>query len=127
MELHKSHPDQTEKIPVDDAAWQPEVLEGAQEAADLPSDFDLEEVWYWFHSRLKALGHLGHDDARLATLLNWNDVTVGDALHAARLHIDRQSSEGAARQTHLEYLTADYMARQVLEEESIPSPELHPA
>ena len=127
MELQKPHTAQTDDSPVEDTAWQPELLEGAQQAADLPSDFDLEEVWYWFHSRLKALGELGHDDARLATLLNWNDVTVGDALRAARLHIDQQSSEGAARQSHLEYLTAEYMARHVLEEESIPSPELHPA
>ena len=127
MELH---PKQTGTLPeklTEDSAWQPEVLNGVQDALDLPSDFDLAEVWYWFHSRLKALGDLNHDDARLTALMNWNGGTVGDALHAARLHVNQLDEESAVRQVHMEFLTAEYLARHVLEKKTIPSTALRPA
>lgn len=126
MKLQPEHAETQTPNPTEDASWQPEVLDGAPAVRDLPADLDLEEVWYWFHSRLRALGELSHDDARLAAVLNWNEDTVGDALRTARLSIDQQE-EGAARQAHLEYLTAEFLTRHVLEEESIPSPEPRPA
>ena len=111
----------------EDAAWQPEVLDGALDDQDIPSDFDLDEVWRWFHSRLKALGGLSHDDARLTALLNWNEITLGDALRAARLHVNQEDGDWEAMRAHLEYMTSEYLARQVLEKEAIPAPELHSA
>lgn len=113
--------------PAEEIAWQPEVLDGSALAEDIPADLDLSEVWYWLHSRLKALGKLSHDDARLTALLNWNDVTVSDALQSARLHINQLDEEEEIRQAHLEFLTAEFLARQVLEKEPIPSRELRPA
>jgi hypothetical protein len=116
-----------EEGPAEQIAWQPEVLDGSGLAENIPADLDLAEVWYWLHSRLRALGEMPHDDARLTALLNWNDVTVSDALQAARLHINQLDEEGETRQAHLEFLTAEFLARQVLEKEPIPSRELRPA
>lgn len=127
MDLPKEKIQTPNEAPAEEIAWQPEILDGAATADQLPADFDLAEVWYWFHSRLKALGGLSHDDARLTARLNWSEGTVSDALRAARLHISQLDEEGAIRQAHLEYLTAEFLARQVLEKESIPAPELHPA
>jgi hypothetical protein len=127
MKPQSDHNNPSTESAVEETTWRPEVLDGAIEEHELPSDFDLDEVWHWFHSRLKALGHLSHDDARLTALLNWNDITVGEALRTARLHVNQVDEEGEVRQAHLEYLTAEYLARQVLEKESIPAPELHPA
>lgn len=127
MELLREKTDLTTEGPSEEIAWQPEVLDGAELADGIPADLDLAEVWYWLHARLKALGEMSHDDARLTALLNWNDVTVSDALRAARLHASQEDAENTAHRTHLEFLTAEFLARQVLEEESIPSPELRPA
>ena len=126
MKLHEEHNEAQTRNQTEDASWRPEVLEGALAAEELPADFDLDEVWYWFHSRLRALGNLSHDDARLTAVLNWNEIMVGDALRTARLSLDQQE-EGAERQAHLEYLTAEFLTRHVLQEESIPSPKLKPA
>lgn len=127
MELLSDKTELAVEGPAEEIAWQPEVLDGCALAESIPADLDLAEVWYWLHSRLKALGELSHDDARLTALLNWNDVTVSDALHAARLHVNKLDEEEAIRQAHLEFLTAEYLARQVLEKEAIPSRELRPA
>lgn len=127
MEVLKHHNEAPEESRAEAVAWQPEVLAGAAEACDLPADFDLSEVWYWLHSRLRALGELSHDDARLTALLNWNEITVADAVHAARLQNQSADGEEQAVQVHLEFLTAEYLARQVLEDDTIPTPELHPA
>lgn len=127
MKLHKQETELAEEGPAEEIAWRPEVLDGSALTEDIPADLDLEEVWYWLHSRLRALGEMSRDDARLTALLNWNGMTVSDALHAARLHINRLDEEGETRQAHLEFLTAEFLARQVLEKESIPSRELRPA
>lgn len=108
------------------ASWQPEVLEGATDFPEFPVDLDLAEVWFWLHSRLRALGKLDHDLARLVALLTWNKKTVHDALYAARLEINQTEEEGITRQTHLEFLTAEYLAHLALEDTSIPSTGLHP-
>lgn len=122
--LEKNEPRTDELIAVE-PTWQPLVLDSA--LANLPPDFDLSEVWQWFHARLRALGGLSHDDARLAALLNWNERTIGDALHAARVHKGEWEGEGSAVQAHLEFTTAEYLARRALREEPIPAPELRPA
>ena len=109
------------------AAWQPEVLEGTTDFSEYPTDLDLAEVWFWLHSRLRALGKLDPDLARLVALLTWNKQTVHDALYAARLEINQTEEEGTTRQTHLEFLTAEYLAHLALEDTSIPSAGLHPA
>ena len=127
MEALKHSKELQEESRTEALNWQPEVLAGAAEVRDLPADFDLSEVWYWLHSRLRALGELSHDDARLTALLNWNEVTVADAVHAARLQNKSADGEEQAVQVHLEFLTAEYLARQLLEEDTIPAPELHPA
>ncbi|MEE4218403.1 MAG: hypothetical protein V2I48_12390 [Xanthomonadales bacterium] len=127
MKLLIQKTERAEEGPAEEIAWQPEVLHGPALPEDIPADLDLEEVWYWLHSRLRALGEMSRDDARLTALLNWNGVTVSDALHAARLHINQMDEEGEARQAHLEFLTADFLARQALEKEPIPTRELRPA
>ena len=127
MEALKHSKELQEESRTEALNWQPEVLAGAAEVRDLPADFDLSEVWYWLHSRLRALGELSHDDARLTALLNWNEVTVAAAVHAARLQNKSADGEEQAVQVHLEFLTAEYLARQLLEEDTIPAPELHPA
>lgn len=127
MKLLRKLADSATQGPTEDISWQPEVLDGSALSDGIPADLDLAEVWYWLHARLKALGDMSHDDARLTALLNWNDVTVGDALRAARLHADQEYAENTAHQAHLEFLTAEFLARQVLGEEPIPSPELRPA
>jgi len=127
MELLSNKTEPAVEGPAEEISWRPEVLDGCALAECIPADLDLEEVWYWLHSRLKALGELSHDDARLTALLNWNDVTVSDALHAARLHVNKLDEEEAIRQAHLEFLTAEFLARQILEKEDIPSRELRPA
>lgn len=127
MEALKHSKELQEESRTEALNWQPEVLAGAAEVRDLPADFDLSEVWYWLHSRLRALGELSHDDARLTALLNWNEFTVADAVHAARLQNKSADGEEQAVQVHLEFLTAEYLARQLLEEDTIPAPELHPA
>jgi hypothetical protein len=91
-----------------------------------PGDIDLDEVWYWLHARLRALGGLSHGSVRLAALLHWNPPSLGRAMHAARLEIDREE-EGSTRQVHLEFLTAEFLAREALERQTIPAPELHSA
>ena len=111
----------------EEAAWRPEILLGSAGEAELPTDLDLDEVWYWFHSRLRALGELGQDGARLTAMLTWNGEVVGDALRAARVEVNQLQEEDKTRQVHLEFLTAEYLARLVLELQSIPSPELRPA
>lgn len=127
MEVSKKHKDDRPAELIEVPAWQPEVLEGVSGSCDLPADFDLDEVWHWFHARLKALGELSYDDARLTALLNWNETTVGDALRAARLQDKDLDAEDTAMRAHLEFLTAEFMARHTLEEETIPAPELRPA
>lgn len=127
MKLLTQETELAEEGPAEEIAWQPEVLDGSGMAENIPADLDLAEVWYWLHSRLKALGELSHDDARLTALLNWNDVTVSDALQSARLHINQLDEEEEIRQAHLEFLTAEFLARQILEKEPIPSRELRPA
>jgi len=127
MELLSDKTKLAEEGPTEEIAWRPEVLDGNAISDKVPADLDLDEVWYWLHSRLKALGELTHDDARLTALLNWNDVTVSDALRAARLHVNQLDEEETIRQAHLEYLTAEFLARHILEKESIPSSELRPA
>ena len=127
MELLRKKKDLVTEGPIEEVAWLPEVLDGSALTDGTPADLDLAEVWYWLHARLKALGEMSHDDARLTALLNWNDVTVSDALRAARLHADREDAENTAHRAHLEFLTAEFLARQVLGEEAIPSPELRPA
>ena len=112
---------------VDEADWQPEVLDGSANHVETPVDLDLAEVWYWFHSRLKALGDLDHDNARLMALLTWNEATVSRAVYAARLEVNQLEDEGVARRSHLEYLAAEYMARLVLKNTAIPAPELRSA
>ena len=127
MKLLNDKTELLEEGPTEEIAWKPEVLDGSAISENIPADLDLDEVWYWLHSRLKALGELSHDDARLTALLNWNALTVSDALRAARLHVNQLDEEDATRQAHLEYLTAEYLARHILEKESIPSSELRPA
>jgi hypothetical protein len=106
--------------------WQPELLQGDATPAASPGDLDLHEVWYWLHARLRALGDLNHDTARLVALLHWNPSSLGRAMHAARLEIDRDE-DGGTRQVHLEFLTAEYLAREALERQAIPAPELRSA
>lgn len=106
-------------------SWQPHVLNSGK--GELPADFDLAEVWQWFHARLRAIGELSHDDARLAALLNWNDRTILVALHAARLHYGEWDGERDALQAQLEFTTAEFLARQALDEEPIPTPEIRSA
>lgn len=125
MESLEQHVTNTDEPVATAPSWKPEVLDSAKSA--LPADFDLSEVWQWFHARLRALGELSHDDARLIALLNWNDRTIRNALHAARLHYGEWNGETDALQTQLEFTTAEYLARQVLIEEPIPAPELRPA
>lgn len=127
MKPLKTHEIASSEVSSAEAAWRPEILEGSTGEADLPADLDLAEVWYWFHSRLRALGELGHDGARLTALLTWNGEVVGDALRAARVEVNQLQEEDKTRQVHLEFLTAEYLARLVLEQQSIPSTELHPA
>ena len=123
----RSQPREDIQAPTNESAsWQPEVLRGEASPAVAPVDVDLDEVWYWLHARLRALGGLGRDSAHLAALLNWNPTSLGRAMHAARLEIDREE-EGGTRQVHLEFLTAEYLAREALEQQSIPSPELRTA
>lgn len=105
----------------ENTAWRPEVLEGLASETNDPPDLDLSEVWSWLHARLRAIGALEHDPARLVALLTWNETAVDDALHAARLEINQLEEEGATRQVHLEYLTAEYLAHLALEDASIPS------
>ena len=108
-------------------AWMPKVLECSAEITEFPTDLELNEVWYWLHSRLRAIGDLDHEPARLVALLTWNEKTVNDALHAARLEINQLEEEGKTRRAHLEYLTAEYLAHLALEGVSIPNAGLHPA
>ena len=125
MDPLEKHPKSTDEQTVEAPSWQPEVLEGTAGTCDLPADFDLDEVWHWLHSRLKALGNLSHDDAKLTALLHWKEATVCDAVRAARLESKDVDGEGTAMRAHLEFLTAEYLARQILEEEDIPSPALY--
>ena len=108
-------------------AWRPQVLDGSAEITEFPADLELNEVWYWLHSRLRAIGSLDHEPARLVALLAWNEKAVNDALHAARLEINQLEEEGKTRRVHLEYLTAEYLAHLALEGVSIPNAGLHPA
>lgn len=127
MDHLKPHTKSPDEKTVKAASWQPEVLESTSGDSSLPADFDLDGVWHWLHARLRALGNLSYDDARLTALLHWNEITVCNAVHAARLKRKELDYEGSAVQIHLEFLTAEYMARQILEEQEIPSPELHSA
>ncbi len=126
------HPDDLQDHPASEpapeaAAWRPEVLDGLASETNEPADLDLAEVWSWLHARLRAIGGLEHDPARLVALLTWNETAVDDALHTARLEINQLEEEGATRQVHLEYLTAEYLAHLALEDASIPSARPHSA
>lgn len=125
MELPDKNVESANELVAVATACQPSLQVAAM--SDLPADFDLSEVWQWFHARLKALGGLSHDDARLSAILNWNEETIREALHAARLHYSEWDGEQEALQAQLEYTTAEYLARRVLKEEPIPAPELRPA
>lgn len=108
---------------IDSPAWQPEILHTEQQADERLLDHDRTEVWNWLHSRLRALGRLNADQAHLAALLCWKHKAVSSALSAARLAVDQLEHEDGARQVHVEFLAAEYLARQALGLESIPAPE----
>ena len=107
--------------------WQPEVLDGEPAALKQKSDFEISEVWHWYHARLKLLGKLSNTQARLLALLNWREAQLNAAIHAARLEVNRMPGDECARQAHLEYLAAEYLAREALGMASIPTIEPHPA
>ena len=125
MDLPDQKALENDEILAVEPGWHPHVLDSGK--GELPADFDLAEVWQWFHARLRAIGELSHDDARLAALLNWNDRTILVALHAARLHYGEWDGEREALQAQLEFTTAESLARQALDEEPIPTPEIRPA
>lgn len=108
-------------------AWKPALLEGEKTASQQKSDFEIAEVWHWYHARLKLLGKLNNAQARLHAILNWRDPLIKAAIHAARLEVNRMPGDEAARQAHLEYLAAEYLAREALDLASIPTIEPHPA
>lgn len=107
--------------------WKPAVLDGEQAARQQKSDFEITEVWQWYHARLKLLGNFSNTQARLLALLNWRDSQVKAAIHAARLEVNQMPGDEYARQAHLEYLAAEYLARATLDLASIPMVEPHPA
>ena len=122
-----------EKVPVSgtppharEPAWRPEVLKGAT-AADRPTDFDLAEIWYWFHARLEWLGVLNADQAHLTALLHWRQQSITIALQAARIEAARFSGSDDGRKAFLEYRAADCLARLALELDTLPDLELRPA
>ena len=108
-------------------AWQPEVLDGEHTASLQDSDFEISELWNWYHARLKLLGEIGNSQARLLALLNWRATSVKAAVHAARLEVNKMPGDDAAKQAHLEYLAAEYLAREALDLASVPRIEPHSA
>lgn len=108
------------------SAWRPEVLRGATEAG-ATADFDLAEIWHWFHARLEWLGDLTPDEARLQALLHWREKSITIAVQAARLEANRFPEADDGRRAYLEYLAADCLARFALGRDSLPDLEPHPA
>ena len=127
MDLHKSEIIQDIAEHSEVQTWQPEVLDGELAAPHQKSDFEISEVWHWYHARLKLLGKLNDTQARLLALLNWRDTQLNGAIHAARLEVNRMPGDDCARRAHLEYLAAEYLAQETLGMASIPTTEPHPA
>lgn len=127
MEQHKSEIIQDAVDLSEHRPWQPEVLAVEQTAAGSKNDFDVSEVWLWYHARLKLLGKLSNAQARLFALLNWREPELKGAIHAARLEVNRMHGDDCARQAHLEYLAAEHLAREALGIAAIPRVEPRPA
>jgi hypothetical protein len=120
MDLQKSEVMQDAAEYSEDRSWRPEVLAGKQAATESKNDFEISEVWHWYHARLKLLGKFSDDQARLYALLNWREPFLKRAIHSARLEVNLIPGDDRARQAHLEYLAAEYLARQVLDIADIP-------
>lgn len=127
MDLHKSKIVQDTAEHSEIQTWQPEVLEGERAAPQQNSDFDISEIWHWYHARLKLLGKLNNAQAHLLALLNWREPQLKGAIHAARLKVNQLPGDECSRRAHLEYLAAEYLACEVLGMASIPTIEPHPA
>ena len=95
--------------------WTADVHEGGAGEEAIPLDFEREEVWYWFHARLRSLGGLPWDRARLTALLNCSNDCIRHAVQKARLQLRDLPVSDDAAQTHLEYLAGDLLARMALE------------
>ena len=106
--------------------WRPRLLDRAG-AADLPPDFDLDEVWRWFHARLEWIGGMTPEQARLTALLHWRDRHIAIAVHAARLEANRSSDVDGGRKAYLEYLAADHLTQLALDLDPLPELEPQPA
>lgn len=100
-------------------AWCPEVLDGS-ELAGLPSDFDLGEIWRWFHARLEWIGGMTPEQARLTALLYWREGYIATAIQAARLEANRFNDVDGGRKAYLEYLAADHLTQLALDIDSLP-------
>lgn len=115
--------DDTPATPV---SWRPELLDGKDSIA-LAADFDLGEIWRWFHARLEWLGGLTPDQAHLTVLLHWQEKSIMTAIQAARLEANRSAEEQGDRQAYLEYLAADFLTQLALDLDPLPDLEPHPA
>lgn len=108
------------------SAWRPAVLDGAAVAGS-PVDFDLAEVWRWFHARLEWVGGLPPDRAHLTALLHWSENNINTAIHAARLEANRFDDVDGGRKAYLEYRAADHLTRLALGTDPLPDLEPHAA
>jgi len=95
--------------------WIADIQESSPGEDAIALDFEREEIWYWFHARLRSLGGLPWDRARLAALLNWNNDCIRHAVQNARLQLKESPVFDDATQTHLEYLAGDLLAQVALE------------
>ena len=122
--LRHGHP-LTTPLP-ETSAWRPKLLDGTT-AADLPSDFDLDEVWHWFHARLEWIGGMTPEQAHLTALLHWRDRHITTAVQAARLDANQCGDDDGGRKAYLEYLAADYLTQLALGLDTLPELEPQPA
>lgn len=106
--------------------WRPALLDRA-DASGTPADFDLVEVWRWFHARLEWIGGMTTDEAHLTALLFWRERHITTAIQAARLEANRFADVDGGRKVYLEYLAADHLTRLALGLEPLPDLEPHAA
>jgi hypothetical protein len=107
-------------------AWHPELLDSAA-AAGLPHDFDLGEIWRWFHARLEWIGGMTPEQAHLTALLHWQSRHIATAIQAARLEANRFNDVDGGRKAYLEYLAADHLTQLALGLDPLPDLEPQPA
>lgn len=112
--------------PTTPVSWRLELLDGRDSIAQA-ADFDLGEVWRWFHARLEWLGGMTPDQAHLTALLHWHEKSIMTAIQAARLEANRSADEQGDRQAYLEYLAADFLTQLALGLDPLPDLEPHPA